>query len=349
MTIAERVPLAPLTTFRIGGPARFVAECSDEDDIKAALAFARERGLPYAVLGGGSNLLASDAGYDGVVIRPMLGAGAYAPAYEDQPDGSVLLTAGAGVSWDALVASACERGLWGLENLSGIPGTLGGAVFQNIGAYGAALSQTLEWAEALDAQTGETRRFPLEECAFGYRISRFKQDAGRYIILRAGLRLARALAPNLSYRDPNKAYKDIARIFSENPNPALADIRRAIRSIRADKFPDLSREGTAGSFFENPVLPESAARALLERYPDMPLFPMPETAGMKVPAGWILDHVLHMRGYEMGRARLFENQAMVVVARFGAAAADVDALAREVEKRVHGATGIAIEREVRSL
>jgi len=349
MTITERVPLSSLTTFRIGGPARFLASCETEDDLKAALAYARERGLPYTVLGGGSNLLASDAGYDGVVIRPMLDAGAYAPAFEDQADGSALLSAGAGVAWDALVASACERGLWGLENLSGIPGTLGGAVFQNIGAYGAALSQTLQWVEAYDTERSETRRFSLDQCAFGYRISLFKRDAGRYIITRAGLRLARALSPNLSYHDPNKAYKDIARIFSENPNPALADIRNAVLSIRADKFPDLSREGTAGSFFENPVLPESAARALQERYPEMPLFPMPETADLKVPAGWILDHVLHMRGYERGPARLFENQAMVMVARFGATAADVDALAQEVEERVREATGIVIEREVRSL
>ena len=156
MTITERVPLASLTTFRIGGPARFVAECSNEDDIEAALAFARERGLPFFVLGGGSNTLASDEGFEGVIIRPMFGEG---PLFEDQPDGRVLLTAGAGAAWDALAASAAERGLWGIENLSGIPGTLGGAVVQNIGAYGAALSQTFAWAEAFDTETGSVRRF----------------------------------------------------------------------------------------------------------------------------------------------------------------------------------------------
>ena len=346
MTITERVPLASLTTFRIGGPARFVAECSNEDDIESALAFARERGLPFFVLGGGSNTLASDEGFEGVIIRPMFGEG---PLFEDQPDGRVLLTAGAGAAWDALAASAAERGLWGIENLSGIPGTLGGAVVQNIGAYGAALSQTFAWAEAFDTETGSVRRFLPAACAFGYRDSAFKRSAGRYIIMRTALSLSKEAAPNFSYHDPNRSYKDLSRALSANERPSAAEVRAAILSIRADKFPDLSKEGTAGSFFENPILPEAAANALRARYPELPLFPMPETADIKVPLGWILDHVLHLRGYELGTARLFERQAMVIAARDGATAHDVDALAREVAERVLDATGIEIEREVHSL
>ncbi|MEJ0053537.1 MAG: UDP-N-acetylmuramate dehydrogenase [bacterium] len=344
MTIRENVSLRNLTTLRIGGDARFVIDCDTGEDIETAVLEARKLGLPVFILGGGSNVLARDAGYPGVVLRPRIPG----VTFSELRSGSVEVTAGAGILWDELVRICVLRCLWGLENLSGIPGTVGGAVVQNIGAYGAALSGTLVRAEAFDTALLASRIYTRDECRFGYRDSFFKHEGRKHVIMRATFTLSSVPAPNFSYRDPNRSYKDVARVLGENPAPTLADIRTAILSIRADKFPDLSKEGTAGSFFENPILPETHARALQARYPEMPLFSMPETSDLKVPLAWLLDHVLGLRGFREKRVRLFEKQALVLVAEDGATAADVEAFADMIAKKVFDATGIVVVREVRA-
>ncbi len=338
MQIKENVPLAPLTTFGIGGVARYLALAQDIKEIVAAFAYAKEKDLKVLLLGGGSNMLMPDTGWSGLVIKIEV------KGVEIETN---VVIAGAGEGWDGVVAQAVSKELWGLENLSGIPGTVGGAVVQNIGAYGAALSQTLSWVEVFDTTSGEVKKLTNAECAFGYRTSIFKKNAGRYIVLRAAFELSTAPNPNLAYRDPNKAYKDIAQILEKNPEPSLADLRAAVLAIRADKFPDISVEGTAGSFFLNPIVPEEAARGLEERFPGMPLFAMPETTDMKVPLGWILDHVLHMRGFTLGKVRLFEKQALVVVAERGATASDVQALVQKIKKEVKEKLDLEIEEEVK--
>ncbi len=218
---------------------------------------------------------------------------------------------------------------------------MGGAVAQNIGAYGAALSQTLRWVEVYDTRSGDIQKLSNVECAFGYRDSIFKQGDGRYVILRAALELSPSPKPVLSYRDLAERFK--------NAVPGLSDIREAVVAIRNDKFPDLSREGTAGSFFKNPVIPKAQAQALGQKYPGMPLFELPESPDIKVPLGWILDRTLGMRGTRAGSARLFEKQALVIVADKNGSSRDVRALAREVQEKVFDALGIAIEPEVRVL
>jgi UDP-N-acetylmuramate dehydrogenase len=338
MRIDEHVPLSSRTTFHIGGPARYLVTASTEDDVRAARAFARERGLPWSVVAGGSNLLASDAGYEGVVIAPELQGGEYALSFEDDGD-SVTLIGGAGHEWDAVVDAAAARELWGIENLAGIPGTLGAAPVQNIGAYGAELRDTLAWVEALD-ESGAVRRFRNDECAFGYRESRFKRDAS-LVITKVALRLSRAAKPRLSY-------KDLAAKAAEGmPLSTPAEVGSAVRSIRSGKFPDLREWGTAGSFFKNPVVTPEAYAELRERYPEIPGFPQAD--GVKVPLAWILDRVLDLRGHALGKARLFQMQPLVIVAERGASAHEVEALAYDVAARVRDATGIDIEREVRSL
>ncbi|HVM59103.1 MAG TPA: UDP-N-acetylmuramate dehydrogenase [Candidatus Paceibacterota bacterium] len=336
MTIREGAPLAPLTTFRIGGPADVYLEAENEADVRAACEESARRALPLAILGGGSNVLIPDDGVRAVVVR-FLPAGITFAARGS----GMLATAEAGASWDALVAHAVERGLWGVENLSGIPGTVGGAVVQNVGAYGAVLSDALVSAEAFDTRAGTLRTFAKEECAFGYRTSLFKREPGRYLLMRATFALAREPRPNLSYRD-------LAERFSDAPDPALAQVRAAVLAIRAGKFPDLSRYGTAGSFFLNPVLPERGAQALAARFPGMPLFPMPE-GGTKVPIAWLLDHrhgVMDVRDARSGKAFVWPAQPLVLATEAGATFADVDALANEIASRVHDATGIALTREV---
>jgi len=330
MTIEENVSLAPLTTFHIGGKARHFARAASVEELKEALEFARARDLKIFYLGGGSNVLFADAGFDGLVVKIEVAG------IERRGDEYV---AGAGEPWDALCARAAADGLWGIENLSGIPGTLGGACVQNIGAYGAALSSVIEWVEVWDRAKNATRRLTREECSFGYRDSAFKHNDS--IVLRAALKLSPSARPNLSY-------KDLAERFS-GKEPSLIEVRSAVVDIRSRKFPDLAREGTAGSFFLNPVLPRAQALALQGRFPGMPLFDMPETDRVKVPLAWLLDRALKLRGHAEGGARLFERQPLVIAALPGTRAAEVRALSDRVKKEAQEKLGLRVEEEVRVL
>lgn len=188
MQVEENVALGPLTTFHVGGPARFFARAHTIDDIHEGLAFAKEKSLPVFILGGGSNVLVGDKGFAGVVIKIELKG--------IEQDGNTL-TAGAGENWDALVAYAVDKNLWGIENLSGIPGSVGGAVVQGIGAYGAAVGQTLSLVEVFDRETAEVKKMSNAECRFDYRDSFFKHDNERHIILRAAFALSSSPTPNV--------------------------------------------------------------------------------------------------------------------------------------------------------
>jgi UDP-N-acetylmuramate dehydrogenase len=355
----DNVSLASLTTFKIGGNARTVFDCSSVEEIQTALAYAREGGLPWYVLGSGSNVLASDAGYDGVIILPRIGGISFEnrEGKEDNADvGEVLVTAGAGVSWDALVEETVVRGLWGLENLAGIPGTVGAAPVQNVGAYGADISGTLAYVDVLDTTATEPAltaiRMTNVQCEFGYRDSIFKKSIdifqGKFIILRAAFLLTKQGTPQI-------AYPDLAALADSStqaaPLTTPQSIAQSVRAIRAQKFPDLSTTGTAGSFFKNSIVTVTEYSNLKNVYPDLPGYPETDPLYIKVSLAWILDKVLNLRGFSNGSAtvRLFERQPLVLVAEPGATAADVDALANEVAHRVFTATSIRIEREVRSL
>lgn len=330
--ILKDVPLAPLTTFRVGGSARFFIEAGTQKDIEDAVAYAREHALPLLPLGAGSNLLVPDSGIAGVVLKVAMDA----IAYEDDGD-AALVTAGAGAAWEEVVDSVTERGLFGIENLAGIPGTVGGAVVQNIGAYGAELKDVFVYADAVEIATGTLRRLNTSDADFGYRNSFFKRHP-RFIITSVTLRLMRHAAPNLSY--PDLARANAAGVPCSTPG----DIARAVRVIRSEKFPHGAQEGTAGSFFKNPVVSRDVATALALKCPGIPLFAQGER--VKVPLAWVLDHVLSLKGFSMGNARLYEKHPLIIVARAGARAEEIDALAREVERRVSATLGIAIEREV---
>ncbi|MDE1919654.1 MAG: UDP-N-acetylmuramate dehydrogenase [Patescibacteria group bacterium] len=333
MKFGEHVPLAPLTTLGVGGKARFFIEAHSEEDVKAAIARARECGLPVLPLGGGSNLLVPDAGVDGVVVKVMMRDIAC-----EEGGAETLLVAGAGASWETVVDTATSRGLFGIENLAGIPGTIGGAAVQNIGAYGAELAGVFAYADTVDAATGSSRRIARDEAAFGYRTSFFKNNRS-HIVTRVALRLSTHASPNISYPDLLRAQEEGVSLT------APVDIAKAVRAIRARKFPKQAEEGSAGSFFKNPVISRELASALAERFPGMPQFPQPDGT-VKVSLAWLLDRALSLKGFSKGNARLYEKHPLVIVARAGARAADIDALAKEVAELVRSATGIAIEREV---
>lgn len=333
MTILEHEPLAPRTTFMVGGSARYFIEVATPEEIGEAFLFAEQKKLPVVVIGGGANILADDGEAEGVFIAPRFNDLSFT-----EGNNIVEVNAGASVSWDALVDESVKRGLWGLENLSAIPGSIGGAIVQNIGAYGAALSQHLSFVDVFDRQAMLVRRITKAECGFGYRISMFKKNPNRLVILGVQFELSHEGSANTAYRDLRERFTDTA--------PSLQEVREAVVAIRAGKFPDLSREGTAGSFFRNPSVERVQADALIARFPGLPVFPVPETDEIKIPVAWLLDHALGLRGYRRGTVRLFEKQALALVADRGASARDVRNLALEVKEKVFALVNIELEPEV---
>lgn len=330
MKVEENVPLASLTTFRVGGPVRYLITLDTKEDAVRAVAFAHEKGLPLIPFGGGSNILAPDELLEAVMVRVGM---------RDMVFEGSRVRVGAGASWDAVVQEATARTLWGIENLSAIPGMVGGAVVQNIGAYGSALSETLCAVDAYDTQEGRCVTFHARECAFGYRTSIFKQSPDRYIILEVTVGLRADGVPNVSYADL-AVYKNI---FSTSK-----DVRDKVIEIRAAKFPPLASCGTAGSFFLNPVLTAHEAHEVQVRYPNMPVFVLPE-GGIKIPLGWYFEHVLGIRGYRDGNVEAWRAQALVLTAHAGATATEIKNFAKKICERAHTELKITLIPEVRIL
>lgn len=330
--IERNVALAPLTTLRVGGPAQAYLRIAERDALRAFLASHYEG--PIAVLGGGSNTLVRDEGVNALVLHVAMSGILFTPDGDD-----VLLIADAGTSWEEVVDSAIERGLYGIENLAGIPGTIGGAVVQNIGAYGAELRSVFEYADCTDLLTKEEKRVQSIDAHFGYRDSLFKQRP-ELLITRVALRLHKKGTLDTSYQD-------IARVHAVSPLTTPRALAEAVRDIRRGKFPDLAKEGTAGSFFKNPVVSVERAEELQVRYPELPSYVAEN--GVKISAAWLLDHALGLRGYAQRHVRLYEKQPLVLVTNDGAQARDVEALAENVAQRMHDVCAITLVREVVTL
>lgn len=343
MKFLENIKLAEYTTFKIGGPARFFCAVSSEGELVEAVKFAQTykaggaNGLPILVLGGGSNMLVSDAGYAGLVIKNEIKGIENTP---EATDDVATILVGAGESWDGFVEYAVGRGLFGLENLSAIPGTVGATPVQNIGAYGAEVSQTIESVRALDTTAMTFVVLPNNDCQFGYRDSIFKKERGRYIITGVIFKLAKAGVLRTDYKDVRE-YFDRRNITA----PTLADVRHAIMEIRMAKLPDWKKWGTAGSFFKNPSVTATQFAELKAKYPDLPGYPE-DDGSVKVSLGWILDKVCDARGLSIGPVGTYGKQALVIVSQAGARAEDVLALSQELQRRVKEKTGIVIEAEV---
>lgn len=331
MKIQERVPLATLTTLRTGGEGRFVFVVETTKELQTALQFCKEKKLPYLVLGGGSNVLCE--GWDGVVIQMQTNDISFSSQGEE-----VEVSADAGVVWDTFVQECVERGLWGIENLSGIPGTTGATPIQNVGAYGTEVSQVIDRVVVLNTTTNEREILSNKECAFGYRSSFFKTPEGKnYIILSVVFHLSQIAKPNLSYRDLEN--------YFQSTEPSLAEIREAVLTIRSKKFPALTEYGTAGSFFKNPIVSIDHYNELQKKWPALPSFPVSSNE-VKVPLAWILEHVCEVKGVWFGSVGLYEHQPLVLVTKEGATFSDVIAVLHDVQKKVFEKTKIKIENEV---
>jgi len=345
MHLEENVPLAPLTTFRLGGPARFFVEAKSVSEVQEAVAWARSKDLPLFVLGGGSNLVVSDSGWPGLVLRIAI------PGIDQRPgtneDGKVLFDAGAGESWDRLVSHAVMAKCAGVECLSGIPGSVGGTPVQNVGAYGQEVSETIDSVEVFDLKDSQVRELCREACGFTYRASIFNTtERGRYIILR----VVYALTPG---GEPHLEYADLRRHFEgRETRPNLPETREAVRHIRALKGmlivagdPDCQ---SAGSFFKNPVLTEAQHEDLRKRAVakgfSVPSYPALEKS-KKVSAAWLVEKSGFARGYGFGHVGISSKHALAIVNRGGATASEVLALKDQIQQRVEEIWGVHLEPE----
>lgn len=333
--IKEKVPLSSLTTLKVGGSAEYFVAAALEVELREAVSWAKERGLSVRVLGGGSNLLISDQGVSGLVIKNEIGG----IAYENDGSSSVLVTAGAGVVFDDLIQDNVERGYWGLENLSSIPGSVGATVVQNVGAYGVEVGRLIESVRVYDMSKSVFVDLDAAACRFGYRDSFFKTEIGRqYVIVGVTFRLSLVPQPRLEYRD-------LAQRFAESEHLLQSEIRQAVISIRSQKFPDWTQVGTAGSFFKNPIVDRQEYERLLIEYSELPGFA--EADGrVKLSLGWILDHVCSLRGHHEGHVGLYDKQALVLVNLGGATAQEIENFAQKIAQKVFEKTNITIEWEV---
>jgi UDP-N-acetylmuramate dehydrogenase len=285
------------------------------------------------LLGSGSNVLVSDAGYPGVVIVNQIKGVDYQPT----ADGTVRVTMGAGELLDDVIAAAVSHGYWGLENLSHIPGTVGAAPIQNVGAYGVEVSALITSVRAVSLSTGEVRTFSNQDCQFAYRDSYFKTPAGRdWVITSVTCTLT-------TDRNPRLEYGDLQQL--DTATCTLAAIRAKVIDIRSGKFPDWHTVGTAGSFFKNPIVSAEHRDQLLQQYPALPTFVMPD-GRYKISLGWVLDHVCNRRGYSRGAVGLYQNQALVLI-NTGDSATAIETFANEIVALVYEKTAITIEPEVR--
>ncbi len=324
--------LSARNTFHINAVCRRFIEIENVDEAKEILPSVSAG--PLLVIGGGSNLLLTKD-FSGVVVRSGIRGMSSANDGQD-----ILLRCGSGEKWDDVAAYAVSRKLYGTENLSFIPGDAGASAVQNIGAYGAEIKDILHCVEAVEIATGRQFTIMKEECGYAYRYSRFKGEwRGRFFITHVTYRLSNVFRPQLSYNGIQQALK------SENiANPTAGQLRNVIIRIRQAKLPDTDVLGNAGSFFTNPVVARETAEKLLISYPDMPVYNVNEEK-VKLSAGWMIDRC-GWKGKAIGRAAVYEKQALVIVNKGNATGEEIMALCKAVQKDVKDKFGVDIIPEV---
>jgi UDP-N-acetylmuramate dehydrogenase len=343
--LLENMPLAPLTTLKIGGPARYLVEATDLNEVQEAVTFTRSRDLPLFVLGGGSNLLVADSGWPGLVLRVAISGVEQQPGHDE--DGKIIFDVGAGESWDRFVSRAVVARCAGIECLSGIPGSVGGTPVQNVGAYGQEVSDTIISVRVFDLRDGQIRELCREACQFSYRSSIFNTtEHGRFVVLSVRFGLTPGGKPHLEYADLKRHFAGRETV------PNLAETREAVRHIRAVKGmlivpgdPDCL---SAGSFFKNPVLTvaqhEELKRRAAARGLSVPSYPALETQ-KKVSAAWLVERSGFSRGYRVGRVGISSRHALAIVNHGGATAGEVIFLKEQIQHRVEEIWGIRLEPE----
>jgi UDP-N-acetylmuramate dehydrogenase len=340
----ENIPLAPLTTFQVGGPARYFVDAHSEHEVSEAVAYASARKLPLFILGGGSNLLVSDNGWSGLVLKVSVAG------VEFEGDRQkMVFHAGAGENWDELVALAVSKNCGGIECLSGIPGTVGGTPVQNVGAYGQEVSETITRVRALEIATGKAVDLTNADCGFSYRSSIFNTTRrGQYIVLEVSYLLHRDGGPRIEYADLKKFFA------ASSENPTFQQVRDAVRSIRQSKAMLLVSGDedcrSAGSFFKNPIVSAAEAdrvQALAEKLtPGKTLPRYPAADGqVKLAAAWLVEQSGFSKGYSLGPVGISRKHTLAIVNRGGATAKDIVSLKDEIEKKVFDVWGLTLQPE----
>ena len=338
MNLQENVSLAPLTTIGIGGPARFFFRATSVDEVREALAWARERNLNVFFLGGGSNLLIADAGFDGLVVHLALQG-----ITVESEDVHAMVKVAAGEPWDAFVEHAVANGWAGIECLSGIPGSTGATPIQNVGAYGQEVAETIARVEALDRTTGTVVWFTNRECRFGYRSSLFKNvERDRYVVLSVTFRLQRGGCATIRYPELQRFVEE--RCVSVQD---LRGVRGAVIAIRKRKGmvldPDDPDTRSDGSFFMNPILSAGQYAAFARIAPEAPHFPSGDE--VKLSAAWLIEHAGFHKGFVHGNVGLSSKHTLAVVNRGGGTAAEVRELVDRIQSRVRETFGVEMHPE----
>ncbi|HXH02430.1 MAG TPA: UDP-N-acetylmuramate dehydrogenase [Candidatus Competibacteraceae bacterium] len=324
--------LRALNTFGVEARAAVFASLHEAGELAELLALPELRGLPRLWLGGGSNVLFT-RDFPGLVVRVAL----CGRALLGEDEAAWYVAAAAGENWHELVCWTLEQGWGGLENLALIPGTVGAAPIQNIGAYGVELRQRLAWLEALDTQSGHTLRFDNADCRFAYRHSLFKElPRDRYLITRVVLRLPREPELHLDYGEVRAELEGCKRLTPR-------DVAEAVMRIRRRKLPDPAVLGNAGSFFKNPIVPAALVEALRAEYPEIPCYPAGE-GRVKLAAGWLIERA-GWKGRRQGAAGMYEKQALVLVNHGGATGTQLWELAQMVQASVRERFGVELEPE----
>ncbi len=340
-----------MTTFGVGGPARYFVEATSEDDVVAAAGWARERGLPLFVLGGGSNLLVADEGFDGLVLHVGL------RGFDVAEDGDqTIVKAAAGEDWEHCMQRTIELNCSGVECLAGIPGTVGGTPVQNVGAYGQEVSTAIAWVRAYDLVERKFQELTPQECGFAYRRSRFNTvDRGRFVVMRVDYRLTRGGAATIRYAELKQAILKGRGEAGKERNEAelaavsLAEVAETVRGLRRAKGM-LLVEGdadcrSAGSFFKNPVVSEERARQIADGAGKTPPSFPAEWGQVKIPAAWLIEQAGFQKGFQMGAAGISSRHTLALTNRGGATAKEILTLAERIASGVDARFGIELEME----
>ena len=329
--VKENVALKDKNTFHVAATTRWYGEFSSADDLKAFYDDPRFRALPKFILGGGSNLLITQD-FDGLMLKSV----DTSISVVDENDAYTFVKIGAGADWTATVASLVDKGFNGIENLMSVPGTVGGAAVQNIGAYGLEIAERISEVECFDPAAGDVRVLSADDCDYGYRTSIFKTEKTDWVGLSVTLALPKVFEPRV-------AYKELAAVFGDKVPASAKEVASAVKAVRAKKLPDPAKIGNAGSFFKNPVVTKVKMVHLLEDDPTLVTYPL---AGgrAKLSAGRLIDAV-GLKGKREGDAGVSEKHSLVLVNYGNATGKDILAMAEKVKAAVKRRYGVTLEPE----
>lgn len=334
MIVQKNVSLKPYNTFGLNENAGFLAIIESIEDLDEVFMSGRFRSQKKLILGGGSNILLT-RGFTGIVAKNEI-SGLHTL---NETEEDVLVSVGAGENWHQFVLWCVERGFGGVENLSLIPGTVGAAPMQNIGAYGVELKEVFHSLEAYEKKSGKLVTFYKEDCKFGYRFSVFKGELkDQYVITKVNFKLRKKPEFNISYGDIRVTLNEMG------VEPSLRNISQAVINIRQSKLPDPMDIGNAGSFFKNPIIEKLHFEALEAQFPDIKSYPLEEDM-IKIPAGWLIEKA-GWKGYKDGEFGVHEKQALVLVNLGNARGKDIFKLSNQIQKSIQKEFGIELEREV---